>query len=83
MTRTDKLFERLVDGQRLSFRDLQRLAEAMGFRLDRIAASHHIYRHPGIGRILNLQPDGKDAKPYQVRQFLDMIEQYGLKADEQ
>jgi hypothetical protein len=25
-----------------------------------------------------IQPKGKDAKRYQVREFLDMIEEYGL-----
>ncbi len=29
-----------------------------------------------------VQPNGKDAKGYQVQQFLDMIEQLGLKMDD-
>jgi hypothetical protein len=30
---------------------------------------------------LNVQPIGKDAKPYQVRQLRDMIVEFGLEVD--
>jgi predicted RNA binding protein YcfA (HicA-like mRNA interferase family) len=66
----------------IAFRDLQRLLEGLGFGLDRVSGSHHIYRHPKAGRPLNVQPVGKDAKPYQVRQLRDMIEEFGLKLEE-
>ena len=35
-----------------------------------------------VPAILTIQPRGKDAQPYQVRQFLAMKEQFGLKMDE-
>jgi len=28
--------------------------------------------------MLNLQPDGHQAKPYQVRQLVKLVEKYGL-----
>lgn len=66
------------------FRDLERLAVALGFELDRVKGSHHIYIHSQhTGAILNLQPDGKDAKPYQVRQLLKLVEAYNLSLSEE
>ena len=65
----------------IPFRDLQRLLEKLGFRLSRISGSHHIYVHPSVTRPMNIQPVGKDAKPYQVRQLGDIIEEFGLKLE--
>ncbi len=61
------------------FGDLERLAEALGFRLDRTTGSHRIYIHrTHRDAQLNLQPVGGQAKPYQVRQLLKLVEQYNL-----
>ena len=61
------------------FSDLLSLVEAHGFVLDRIDGSHHVYKHLRVRELLNLQPrrDGK-AKPYQVREFLARVKEYGL-----
>jgi hypothetical protein len=47
----------------------------------RTTGSHQQYGHPQVDRILSVQPRGKDAKPYQAEQFLDMIEEFGLKIE--
>lgn len=60
----------------------QRVLEAFGFNLDRIKGSHHIYRHPAVPRPLSIQPVKKMAKPYQIDQFLDNVEEFGLTIDE-
>jgi predicted RNA binding protein YcfA (HicA-like mRNA interferase family) len=62
----------------VSFRDFERLLLRLGFKLARIAGSHHIYVHPLVGRPFPVQPDGKDAKRYQVRQLRDIIERHRL-----
>lgn len=66
------------------FSHLQSLAEALGFSLARRSGSHHIYVHQTIDALVNLQPDknGK-AKPYQVRQILDIVERYGLQIEDE
>ncbi|PZS27946.1 MAG: hypothetical protein DLM58_17955 [Pseudonocardiales bacterium] len=78
------LLDRLVHGQltNVRFADAQRLAEALGFELDRVRGSHHIYRHPGIGQRINLQARGGQAKPYQLRQLLDLVERHALRLKE-
>ncbi len=79
MPKSAKLLQRLLQGSRnLTFRDFQRLLEAFGFRLTRVSGSHHVYGRTGIDRPMIVQPNGKDAKAYQVEQFLDMVEAYGL-----
>jgi predicted RNA binding protein YcfA (HicA-like mRNA interferase family) len=78
------LLRRLAQGElaNVRFADAQRLAEALGFELDRVRGSHHIYRHPGTGERINLQARGGQAKPYQLRQLLDLVERHGLRVKE-
>jgi hypothetical protein len=40
--------------------------------------SHHIFSHPDIEEVLNLQPRGSLAKPYQVKQVRKVIIRYKL-----
>jgi hypothetical protein len=40
--------------------------------------SHRVYGRSGIAEILNFQEVKGKAKPYQVRQFLRIIEKYRL-----
>ena len=54
------------------------LVEAFGFRLSRTSGSHHIFIHPDIPEQINLQSVKGQAKPYQVRQFLKLVERYNL-----
>ncbi len=75
-----KLLRKLVAGafQNVAFSDLRHLVEAFGFELLRVQASHHIFAHPGIPELVNLQEVQGQAKPYQIRQFLRLVERYNL-----
>jgi predicted RNA binding protein YcfA (HicA-like mRNA interferase family) len=64
------------------FADFTALVDAFGFRVARVAGSHHIFVHPDIDEILNLQNVRGEAKPYQIRQFLRLAERYNLKLEE-
>jgi hypothetical protein len=44
----------------------------------RIRGSHHIFNRDGVDEILNLQPRGSMAKPYQVKQVRRVLVQYKL-----
>ena len=44
----------------------------------RTKGSHHIFTRDGIPEILNLQPKGSEAKPYQVKQVRNVILKYRL-----
>jgi HicA toxin of bacterial toxin-antitoxin, len=65
----------------IGFTEFCRLLEAFGFKLRRVSGSHHIYRHPEVPRPLSLQPREREAKPYQILQFLSMVEEHGLKME--
>jgi len=73
----------LVAPHNVRFGDVVRLAEALGFRVERIEGSHHILIHPNIPELLNLQEVKGEVKPYQVRQMLQLIERYNLTLGEE
>ena len=79
-SRHDVLWMRLVagDSRNVGFAEFRRLIESFGFELRRVSGSHHIYRHPQVPRPLSLQPRDREAKPYQIRQFLEMVEEFDL-----
>jgi predicted RNA binding protein YcfA (HicA-like mRNA interferase family) len=80
-----RLLRRLREGQHqnVRFRDFRRLVEAFGFQLHRVGGSHFRYAHPNLGEILNLQPLGRQAKPYQIRQLLDLVDRYNLTLEDE
>ena len=64
----------------IRFRDLRGLLLSLGFS-ERIRGDHHIFVKTGIDEILNLQPKGSQAKPYQVKQVRNVILRYKLSGE--
>ena len=58
------------------------LVQGFGFTLSRTDGSHHIFTRPGIPELVNLQNIKGQAKPYQIRQFLKLVEKHNLKLEE-
>lgn len=84
MTKKQKLLEKVLAGSKnIQFNEMVTLVEAFGFRLSRVNGSHHIFEHSDIPELVNLQNYKGKAKPYQVRQFLLLIEQYNLTLNDQ
>ena len=61
----------------IDFSDLRRFLTRLGFS-ERIRGSHHIFTREDVAEILNLQPKGPKAKPYQVRQVRNVLVKYQL-----
>jgi predicted RNA binding protein YcfA (HicA-like mRNA interferase family) len=79
-----KLLEKILAGSKnIRFAEATALAEAFGFRLDRINGSHHIFVHPNIPELINLQDVKGRVKPYQLKQLLIVIEQHNLQMEDQ
>ncbi|MGO9122693.1 MAG: type II toxin-antitoxin system HicA family toxin [Desulfomonilaceae bacterium] len=79
-----KLLQKLLsDSKSIRFGEACACAEAFGFRLSRINGSHHIYVHPEIPELVNLQNVGGKAKAYQIKQLLQIIERHNLELEEQ
>ena len=79
-----RLLARVARGDlaNVSFADLRRLVEALGFELRRTSGSHHVFVHPDVRELLNLQEVRGQAKPYQIRQFLRLVERYALRLED-
>jgi hypothetical protein len=54
------------------------LIEAMEFVKGRVNGSHAIFKHPEVAELVNSQNVRGEAKPYQVRQVVELIEVYNL-----
>jgi len=80
-----RLLARLSQGSlnNVRFAELSDLTEAFGFTLARVSGSHHIFVHPSIPELLNLQEVRGQAKPYQIRQLLRLVERYNLSLEEE
>jgi predicted RNA binding protein YcfA (HicA-like mRNA interferase family) len=82
-TNAKKTLQKILGGStNVRFAEMVSLVEAFGFRLDRVRGSHHIFVHPDLDRLLNLQEVKGKAKPYQIRQFLKLVEEYNLRMEE-
>jgi predicted RNA binding protein YcfA (HicA-like mRNA interferase family) len=68
----------LAGSKNIKFSEMVTLIEAFGFSLERISGSHHIFTHPQVTEIVNIQNNKGEVTPYQVRQFLSIIEEYNL-----
>ena len=78
-----KLLQKILDGSKnVRFQDMVSLVQAFGFRLSRVQGSHHIFTHPGIPELANLQDVHGQAKPYQIKQFLKLVERHNLMLEE-
>ena len=80
MVKPAKLYSQLLQttDRSISFRDLVALIEAFGFAHSRTKGSHLSYKHPTCPKLMVIQPVGKDAKRYQVREFLDLVREFEL-----
>ena len=80
MSQTEKLLFDVMCGfkdSNIYFADLRKLLEIYGFSC-RIKGDHFIYTKAGIAEIINLQPLGNKAKPYQVKQVRNLFIKYQL-----
>jgi hypothetical protein len=61
----------------IRFSDLQTLLTHLGFD-ERTKGDHHIFTRDDVAEILNFQPRGAMAKPYQVKQLRKVLVRYKL-----
>jgi predicted RNA binding protein YcfA (HicA-like mRNA interferase family) len=83
MGKHGKFLDQILRGtsdSNISFSSLCQLLESLGFA-QRVRGDHHIFTKDGVAEILNLQPKGSKAKPYQVKQVRGIILRYRLGGD--
>lgn len=83
MSQYEKLLLSILSGTRdksILFADLRAVLDRLGFQC-RIKGDHFIYTRDGVEEIINIQPVGNKAKPYQVKQVRNIILKYQLGGD--
>ena len=78
MSKFDKILEKVLRGAsdaNIDFQDLCQLLNGLGFQ-ERIRG--HIYTKDDVMEIINIQPNGSKAKPYQIKQVRNLILKYKL-----
>lgn len=84
MSRLDKVLEQILRGTsdaNIAFNELCQLLIKLGFD-ERVRGGHHIFTREAVREIINLQPKGAKAKPYQVKQVRNLILTYRLGGDD-
>jgi predicted RNA binding protein YcfA (HicA-like mRNA interferase family) len=82
MTRIAKLYEQMLRNKRGKFADLQKLLIAFGFKLNRVRGSHEVYVRDDVPEHITIQPNGKEAMDYQIREFLRIVREYRISLDD-
>jgi len=80
MTKNAKVLREVLRGvsdAKIDFSDILSLLHFLGFT-ERIRGSHHIFSKQNIEEIVNIQPIGHKAKPYQVKQVRNIILKYKM-----
>ena len=72
----------LASPTNIRFDDMRGLVEAFGFQLVCTSGSHHLFSHPEVKELVNMQEVDGEAKPYQIRQFLRLVERDNLELGE-
>lgn len=83
MGRDSTVLRKLLRGTsdaNIAFDDLRRLLLKLGFQ-ERVRGSHHIFHKQEIDELINIQRDGVNAKPYQVKQVRNTIRKHHLQVD--
>lgn len=71
------------DVSNVTFPDLVRLVESLGFRAAGGRGSHRVFSHPAVTELINLQEERGQAKRYQVRQVASLVQRYDLRLEEE
>ena len=80
MGKYSKLRQRILSATsdaNIEFLAMCQLLQRLGFD-ERVRGSHHIFTRQDVVEILNLQPKGANAKPYQVKQVRGVLVKYRL-----
>lgn len=78
-----KLLQKILNNPKnVRYSEIKTCAESFGFKLGRINGSHHIFIHKDIPELLNFQNVNGKVKPYQIKQFIELVERYNLRMEE-
>ncbi len=74
-----KFYVRLLSNNKnVKYNDFVNLLLRFGFYKDRTEGSHTIFKHDFVKELINIQNVKGEVKPYQINQFLSIVEKYSL-----
>ena len=76
----ERVLTKILQGRsdaNIGFNELRSLLLDLGF-VERTRGSHHIFRKSGVEDPINIQRDGRQAKPYQIRQIRAILVKHQL-----
>ena len=79
MSKASKTLADILTGRsdaNIAFADICHLLERAGFTRKPGKGSHTLFHKEGVEEIINLQPIGNKAKPYQVKQVRNLLLKY-------
>jgi len=78
-----KLLSKIQNSSKnICFGDFTMLVEAFRFKRMRSEGSHNVYKREDVPEMVNIQNNDGKAKPYQIKQFLSLIEKYNLELED-
>jgi len=73
----DKLIRKILDNQKISYKDAERVLFYMGFKL-KVTGSHHVFRKVGSKYNISLKKRPQ-LFPYQVKMLRCILTSHGYK----
>ncbi len=74
-----RLLRKIINNpNNVKFGDFISVVESFGFVLLRTKGSHFVFFNDEIKEMINIQNFKGEAKPYQIKQFLYLVEKYNL-----
>lgn len=75
MSKWQKLVQRILEGQDISYKEAEGLLLRLGFQLD-IRGSHHIFRKSGYPRNISIKRRPQ-LLPYQISDLKEVLRDHG------
>ena len=66
------------NNKNIKYADFCSILKYFGFVCKRQRGSHRLYYRIGVKELLNIQNVNGEVKPYQIKQFLNIIKKYNL-----
>jgi len=77
-----KFLAQIINNRKnVKYNDFVTLVLAFGYEYVRSNGSHNMYEHKDVPELLNIQNNKGEAKPYQVKQFLNFVEKFNLRME--
>lgn len=82
-TQRDLLLQSARNGQKTRYNEFKMLLENFGFRLASMNRLHNIFSHPQVPELINIQNINGEMKPFQVKQVINLMYKYQLRAKDE